>query len=67
MVPSLEERVPFFAKTAVIIGIDAWCLVINDSCNGFQQKGAIDTGATAIPIVLKWHLPLGPVAVEAHL
>ena len=25
------------------------------------------TGATAIPVPLKWPLPLRPVAVEAHL
>ena len=25
------------------------------------------TGATAVPVPLKWPLPLRPVAVEAHL
>ena len=31
------------------------------------MEAATETGATAIPVPLKWPLPLRPVAVEAHL
>ena len=33
----------------------------------FPVESAIEMGATAIPIPLKWLLPLEPIAVEAHL